>query len=109
MKISEERGDIISTFLGNIGSIFEAKEEFDKALKYHKRALDYCERVGDLNGKAFYLNAAGKILTIKGDFDQALKYFQEATNIAEQLSSPDLKEYNMNAVIARTKKLQSKN
>jgi tetratricopeptide (TPR) repeat protein len=95
LKISERRDvqeiykeDATSTraaTLGNIGLIYSAKGDLNKALKYHQEALAIHREVGYGQGKASDLGNIGVIYKAKGDLNKALEYHQEALKIHRKL------------------------
>jgi tetratricopeptide (TPR) repeat protein len=67
--------------LGNIGLIYKAKGDLNKALEYLKDALDIDVEVGYRQGEANQLGNIGLIYKAKGELDKALEYLKDALNI----------------------------
>lgn len=69
-----------------LGIVYEELQEYDKAISYHQKALEYLEYV---QNKSLFLqdsqNNIGLIYQKKGDQEKAISYFDKA------LEMPDLK------------------
>jgi tetratricopeptide (TPR) repeat protein len=58
---------------------------YDKAMICSENGLRIAEELGNLNGKANFLNNIGRINDEQGNYPKALKRYEEALQIAEQL------------------------
>ena len=88
----------LSSFLNNIGLIYDARGEYDSALEYYTQALDILEKLGDLKKKASVLNNIGLIYDYRGEYDSALEYYTQALDIDEKLENLNGKATRLNNV-----------
>jgi tetratricopeptide (TPR) repeat protein len=88
----------LSFFLGTIGLIYDARGDYDNALKHYQESLRIAEQLGNLSIKAVYLNNIGMIYRVRGDYENALKHYQEALRIAEQLGNLKGKAAYLNTI-----------
>ncbi|MHA1105331.1 MAG: tetratricopeptide repeat protein [Promethearchaeota archaeon] len=58
---------------------------YDKAMTCSENSLRIAEKLGNLKGKATFLNNIGMIHNAQGNYPEALKRYKEALQIAEQL------------------------
>ncbi len=76
----------IAILLNNIGSVYEAWGQYDKAIQHSQQALDI-ERA--LPGYEFHtassLNNIGKVYKAWGRYDEAIRHYQQALDIARKL------------------------
>ncbi len=72
---------------GDIGVIFAAKGELDKALDYFERALKEAEQTGTREGIAINLANMATVHNIRGDFDLTLEYASRALKINKELGN----------------------
>ncbi|RZB32737.1 MAG: hypothetical protein AEth_00415 [Candidatus Argoarchaeum ethanivorans] len=85
-KVSEKEAiEGKSSALGNIGLIYRAKGDLDKALKYHRDALKIHREIGYKQGEASDLGNIGLIYSNKDDLDNALKYLRDALKIHREI------------------------
>jgi tetratricopeptide (TPR) repeat protein len=77
-------GYIVTLNFVTLGVIYIMKGELEKALMYHKRALD---RANEKYMIMSILNNIGNIYIQKGDLDQALKYLEDCLELAEQVKN----------------------
>jgi len=71
--------------LTNIGSIYYAQGQYDRALKYYQQSLKLFEQIGDFSVQAKNLINIGTIYYDQGQYDRALKYYQRSLKLFEQL------------------------
>ena len=62
--------------LSNIGAVYDALGEKQKALDYYNQSLPLSRAVGDKSGEAVTLNNIGKVYDDLGEKQKALEYFQ---------------------------------
>jgi tetratricopeptide (TPR) repeat protein len=74
---------------GNIGIVYAAKRELDKALEYFKKALDLDGELGRQEGVAADLGNIGIVYYFKGELDKALEYCGKALKLDEELGSKE--------------------
>jgi nephrocystin-3 len=69
--------------LNNVGSIFDRKGEYDKALEYYFKSLEIKKVVlGKMHpGYASSLNNIGSTYDRKGEYDKALEYYFKSLEI----------------------------
>ena len=84
--------------LVNIGSIYIAKGEVDKALKYMQQALEIFREIGYKQGEANTLGNIGLICIAKGEVDEALKYLQQALEIFKSIGAEHLVNQTSNII-----------
>ena len=67
-----------ATALSNIGVLYEAKGDYQKALDYLlNRALPIRRRVGDISGELYTMTSLGTVYTDLGDYQTAQRYYRE--------------------------------
>ena len=76
-----------SIFSNNIGNIYQSKGEYDKALKFHQKAVKIrLKLLGEEHSDtATSYNDIGLAYTGKGEYDKALKFHQKALEIRLKL------------------------
>lgn len=92
-SIAEELNDnyIKSMVYRKLASIHSQKNEFDKAIEYDLKTLEYSRSIGDKQGEILSLEAlAIDYCEGKEDCNTAEKYALECLNIAEELGDPRL-------------------
>ncbi|MGW8314657.1 MAG: tetratricopeptide repeat protein [Bacteroidales bacterium] len=82
-----------SVSLNYMGRIYADMNEFDKAIEYHRKALDMAKaEYSALQLSQIYLGLASTYHK-KGDDRSAIKYYNQAKSLAEELgSSPELSD-----------------
>ena len=86
-KIREERGgsqQIIGWACHNIGTIFLATKEWDKALDYFEKALQHYEGLDNYYDQATTLNNVFVVYYKQGDYEAALRYIERSRAIFEE-------------------------
>jgi tetratricopeptide (TPR) repeat protein len=73
--------------LNNIGFLYKALGQKQKALEFFQEALPIIQEVGNCAGEAAILNNIGEIYYGFGQKQKALKFFQEALPIAQALGN----------------------
>ena len=71
--------------LNNIGQIFKARGDYDKALEYSERVLAICREIGDKAGEGTTLNNLSQIFTARGDYATALTYLEQSLAIQREI------------------------
>ncbi|MBI2849357.1 MAG: tetratricopeptide repeat protein, partial [Chloroflexi bacterium] len=87
LRLAEEkgwRGDA-GTLLNNIGAVYDALGQREKALEYYGKALPIREEVGDRAGMAATLNNIGMVYHALGQREKALEYYGKALPIREEV------------------------
>ena len=89
-EASEEIGakeDVANTLI-SMGSLYEDRGEYDKALDMYKESLQTQRDVGDASLQAVCLNNIGNVYLAKGQSEDALTYYQQALQLREKLNNP---------------------
>jgi len=88
-RLAHESGDLEGegAALGNLGLVYLACGEIDKAQEYHLEALEVDRETGNLQGVAGDLGRLGFIRQAKGELDAALEYHQEALKIDRETAN----------------------
>lgn len=76
-----------TSLFNNIAMAFEAQGSYEKALKYHSKALAICERVlgSEHPNTAKMYNNMGDMYHVQGDYENALEYYGKALAIRERV------------------------
>ena len=82
-KQEDERAT--SRILNNIGMVYDALGQKQKALEYYQQALPIRRKVGDRAGEANTLNNIGMVYDALGQKQKALEYYQQALPIRRQV------------------------
>ncbi len=82
-EIGEEDHNAKATILNNIGTIYRAMDENDKALMHYKQALSLQEEIGDRSGQGITLNNLGMLYSTVGkrkvtERKKALEFYARA-------------------------------
>src|SRR5690606_37759767 len=77
-----------SDVLGNIGLIYRAKGEYDKALEYYFKSLSLDRKYENRLSEAINLQNIGALYQMTGNHQLALKYLADSRNISEEISDP---------------------
>ncbi len=89
---SEEIGrnkNLITTWLGNIGSVYFDQKQYPEALKYYSNALKSAEELGDKDGIARNLGCIGTLYAKTEKFKEAEDYLKRALAIYESIGGLD--------------------
>ncbi|MFN8489742.1 MAG: tetratricopeptide repeat protein [Caldilineaceae bacterium] len=73
------------SILNNIGFVYSALGEKQKALDFYNQALPLRRAVGDKVGEATTLNNIGRVYYAQGDVRKALKYVSDSVDILHEL------------------------
>ncbi|MCY3414724.1 MAG: tetratricopeptide repeat protein [Candidatus Heimdallarchaeota archaeon] len=88
--VNEERKQLIFALASrnnNLGLLYKEIEQFDRAIKYLNRALEYDKMIDNSRGFATRYGNLGTVYLKMGKFDDAKSVFDEAFDIAEFLQS----------------------
>jgi len=77
--------------LNNLGLLYAARGEFDRALDYFTRSLKMSRANNDRKSVGYALNNVGTIYYRRGEPLKALKNFEDALDIAHRISDKRLK------------------
>ena len=80
-----------ATLLNNLGGVYEAQGEYEKALENYRKALSIKERVLGKNhpATAATYNNMGGVYRAKGEYEKALEYYGKALEIFERVLGKD--------------------
>ena len=78
----------MADLLENLGNIFWAIRQFDKALEYHRQCLELRLTIGERRALASTYSNIGLILSSNGNFDGALAEYAKALVIRRELNNP---------------------
>ena len=73
--------------LGNMGLVYAAKGELDKALTHQQQALDIHRKIENPLGEANALDNMGTVYHRKGELDKALTHHQQALDIRRKIGN----------------------
>ncbi|MBN8589064.1 MAG: tetratricopeptide repeat protein [Rhodothermia bacterium] len=82
-QIGDRQGEGVT--LNNISQIYDAKGNYDTALRYLQQSLDISQQIGDRHGEGVTLNNISQIYQVRGDYDTALRYLQQSLDISQQI------------------------
>jgi tetratricopeptide (TPR) repeat protein len=69
----------------NMGLVYQARGEWDKALEFYQKSLKIKEQVGDIHGMALTLGNIGFLKIKQGRFEEAVKPLEQAIDIFKQV------------------------
>jgi tetratricopeptide (TPR) repeat protein len=73
------------TLANDLGVLYRAQGEWDRAIKYYQRSLALKEKVGDEYGMAPILHDLGLVYQCKGKLDKAAAYYERSLAIVEKI------------------------
>jgi tetratricopeptide (TPR) repeat protein len=87
LRIQQEIGDRQGegATLNNISQIYDAKGDYDTALRYLEQSLRIQQEIGDKRGAGVTLHNMAKIAKEKEDYQQFWAYETEAFKIAQEI------------------------
>jgi tetratricopeptide (TPR) repeat protein len=96
LKIAEEIGNkqYISSWLGNLGNLYEYQIEYPKALKHYLGALKLTNEVGDKNSMVHQLSNIGSLYSKQKKYKEAKEYFKQSLAVATKIGLNDWCQYN---------------
>lgn len=72
--------------MGNLGSVYSATKEYDKAIEIFKKSLAIAQEYGVSGSAQMFARNIGRTYRAKGDGDNADVYFSKAIELAEKTS-----------------------
>ena len=69
----------------NIGAVYEAMQDIDKAISYHEQLLNIATLINDRVSRIKAFSNLGRIYHQNGDFKAAVSYLEQGIAIADQL------------------------
>jgi tetratricopeptide (TPR) repeat protein len=73
------------TLANDLGLLYKAKGEWERAVEYYERSLAIKEKVGDEHGMAPTLNNLGLVYKAKGEWERAIEYYERSLAIKEKV------------------------
>jgi len=89
LKIQNDKSNQIDLFL-NIGKVYTKSQNYDNALIYFFKALDYSKEIQDIEKEAISLKSIGVLYSDINEFDKSKQYLNNSLNIAHQIKSDKL-------------------
>ena len=92
-QIKDERRDeleelqlmqALSMIYNQMGNAYFYLQDYNKALEYHKRDLEFSEQFGDEPGMAKACGNIGNTLQLLGDYDEAILYLLRNLDISQK-------------------------
>ncbi|KAL3680655.1 hypothetical protein R1sor_023611 [Riccia sorocarpa] len=98
--LSERLGDHekLGDALGLIGISYYNLRNFTKAVKWHEKEWDVCNRINHLEGQIVAKINLGNCYDSYGDWESALEAYQDAYRAASSKSTPILRSQKINAL-----------
>ncbi|RMX61005.1 hypothetical protein pdam_00014174, partial [Pocillopora damicornis] len=82
-EIGDRKGE--ATDYGNLGTVFELLNQYDKAKEYLQKALVITTEIGDRNGEASCYGNLGAVFLSLNQYDEAKEYLQKALVIRTEI------------------------
>jgi len=83
------KDDEISGYLmGSLGILYNQIGSYEKAIKYHKKALIISREIGDRRGEGNQLGNLGIAYRNMGQVEKAIEYYQKALDIGKEIKDP---------------------
>ncbi len=82
----------------NLGAVYSALGQMERAHEYLERALNMCREQGDLRGEGWALNNLGRIYSILGQRERAREYFEQALQICREMGDRGDEVMNLNSL-----------
>jgi tetratricopeptide (TPR) repeat protein len=73
--------------MGNLGSVYARKGEWDRDIGFYEKSLEIKERVGDIQGMARTMGNLSSFYQAQGDMDRAAHYVANAYLIFAHLGA----------------------
>ena len=77
----------INTAISGIGVIYQTLEQYDLAIDYFKRSLDYDEKLQNNEGLALNYRLIGECLEATGELEESLNYYNTSLDINKTVGS----------------------
>lgn len=92
LELSLKNGYLIGQIAirNNIGRILRREADYDQSIKYHKKALELAQKIGQPEVEAFTLNLLGSCYRRDDDVRNALNYHQASLNISKRIKDNTL-------------------
>lgn len=94
----EECGAEISSMCNNLGNLYFWMRDFDKALSYYTRALEFRVERGDMLGEAQSLGNVAGVHLERGEWEAALTCLRRARSIFQQQGNGHMHAQTLNNI-----------
>lgn len=87
LKLAEKSGDqpAKADFLGNLGLVYDALGQYNRALEYHRQALALHREIKNPRGEAHDLNNLGVVYRHLNQYETALEHHRQAGNLFREI------------------------
>ncbi len=75
----------VAMSLNKLGNTCNVRKHYDKAIKFHKQALEIGEKISNHAGIAVSLSNLGSIYDIQGQYDKAIESYERALKAEEKI------------------------
>ncbi|MCL4250158.1 MAG: tetratricopeptide repeat protein [Anaerolineae bacterium] len=75
--------------LGNLGNVYRALAEYQRAIEYHQQALVISREIGNRRDEGSDLGNLGTVYSDLGEYDKAQEYLQQALLISRETGDKD--------------------
>jgi tetratricopeptide (TPR) repeat protein len=73
------------TLANDLGLLYQAKGEWERAIEYYEHSLAILEKVGDEHGMATTFNNLGLVYQAKGEWDRAIECYERSLAITQEM------------------------
>jgi len=73
------------TLANDLGSLYKAMGEWERAIEYYERSLTIKDKVGDEHGMAVTFNNLGLLYQDRGEWERAIGYYERSLAIDERV------------------------
>ena len=91
------------TWLGNLGSAYDALGQVERALEFYEQALVIAKEIGDRRGEGVWLNNLGVVFADMEKYDLALACYLVARTIRRDIKDPEIETTENNIDNLKTK------
>ncbi|NJL56424.1 tetratricopeptide repeat protein, partial [bacterium] len=85
LAFDKNKVEDITSFLSNLGSLYQINGNYPEAIKYNMVILDACHVVQNKDVEADALANLGAIYESMGDYQKAIEHFQESLSLAREI------------------------
>lgn len=91
------------TTLNNIGDIYRARGDYEKALEYLQQSLKIQQQIGDTKGMAECFHNIGALQFEQENWEAAVPYIAQAYTVFDKIGSPNSKtsEWYLNELVEK--------
>ena len=88
----------MAMFYNQLGNIYKNMSDFENAMSFHLKALEFREKINDKKGIAQSLNNLGVVNFIDKNYDKAMDYYQQSLKFKEQLQDTLAMSFSYNNI-----------